>query len=269
MSIPEPLWPHGHPPTERDPACTDPVARDAIPTLAAVAPGAPGERRPAVIVLPGGAYRRHAPHEADPVAHWLHGLGLAAFVLRYRVWPNRHPAPEQDVDRAIRTVRERADEWGVDPTRVGVLGFSAGGHCAATAACHGRDAGRPDVAILCYALLDLATSHAGSLAVLLGSEPDPVELRRLTLTDAVHPGHPPTFLWTTADDGSVEVAKNALPYATALRRNGVPFALHVYPSGRHGLGLADESPEVAAWTTACASWLASRGWIAAQRDSAA
>jgi acetyl esterase/lipase len=267
-----PLWPAGAPPAGVDPACDDRALLDAVPTLTPVVVGAAGERRAAVIVLPGGGYGRHAPHEAEPVAEWLGSLGLAAFVCRYRVWPNRHPAPLADAERAVRLVRARAEEWGVDAARVGVLGFSAGGHCAATVACLGQPGrpdhadpverlnGRPDAAILCYAVLSLQPwSHTGSRDKLLGPAADPALVRQLSLENAVDAAHPPTFLWSTADDPAVSVF-NSLHYAAALRLKGVPFAMSVYPHGRHGLGLAGEAPQVAAWTGACADWLRGLGW---------
>lgn len=274
MSASFPLWPAGAPSAGVDPECSDRAALEMVPTLTPVVTGAPGESRAAVIVLPGGGYRGHAPHEAEPVAEWLGSLGLASFVCRYRLWPNRHPAPLHDAERAIRTVRARAAEWGVDAKRVGVLGFSAGGHCAASVSCLGqpgrpdhpdaveRESGRPDAAVLCYAVISFQPwSHSGSRENLLGRKPDPELLRQLSLENAVHDRCPPTFLWSTADDPGVTVF-NSLHYAGALRRNNVPFAMHVYPTGRHGLGLAQDVPHVQDWTGACASWLRSLGWAA-------
>lgn len=269
-----PLWPDGAPSSGIDPACTDELRLAARPTLTPVATGTADAPRPAIVVLPGGGYMGLAPHEAEPVAEWLGSLGLAAFVCRYRVWPNRHPAPLHDAERAIRTVRARAAEWGVDAKRVGILGFSAGGHCAASVSCLGqpgkpdhpdaieRENGRPDAAVLCYPVISFQPwSHVGSRDNLLGKGADPELLRQLSLENAVHDRVPPTFLWSTADDAGVTVF-NSLHYAGALRRHGVPFAMHIYPTGRHGLGLAQDLPHVRDWTTACASWLRALGWIA-------
>ncbi|HEX4216278.1 MAG TPA: alpha/beta hydrolase [Candidatus Dormibacteraeota bacterium] len=222
-------------------------------------------RSPAIVVLPGGGYRDLAPHEADPIASWLQGLGLAAFVLRYRIAPNRHPAPLDDVRLALRTVRERAGEWRVDPGRVGILGFSAGGHLAASAATLlPRDGGAeaaPDLAVLCYPVISFERyPHQGSVTNLLGEDPDPELLHRLSLETQVGGGTPPTFLWHTAADEGVAV-EHSLLFAQALAAHRVPFGLHVYPDGRHGLGLA-EGEEAAAWTGACAGWLRVLGWIA-------
>lgn len=274
MSAPEPLWPDGIPPSGIDPTCDDAARRDFVPTIEAVAPGARGEKRPAIVVLPGGGYGCHADHEGAPIAQWLHSLGLAAVVAKYRVWPHRHPGPLMDAERAVRTVRARADEWGVDSNRVGILGFSAGGHCAASCACLGqpgkpdhpdaveRFSGRPDAAILCYAVLSLQPwSHNGTRDNLLGKGADAELVRQMSLENAVHDRHPPTFLWSTADDQAVSIF-NSFHYAGALRRNGVPFAMHVYPNGPHGMGLAEKDAHVARWTAACADWLKSLGWIA-------
>jgi acetyl esterase/lipase len=216
---------------------------------------------PAVVVCPGGGYRRRAPHEGEPVARWLNGLGIAAFVLDYRVAPNQHPAPLEDAGRAMRTVRERAAEWRVDRGRVGILGFSAGGHVAASAGTLMDDAdGRPDLMVLCYPVITFGEHrHEGSMLNLLGEEP-PTELREaLSLERRVTAEMPPTFLWHTADDASVPV-ENSLVFAGALARHDVPFALHVFPRGRHGLGLAVEDPVVGAWTGLCAAWLAAQGF---------
>ncbi len=273
MTEPIPLWPTGVPSVGIDPTCTDRALLEAVPMLTPVVTGAPGEKRPAIVVLPGGGYSHHADHEGVPVAEWLGSLGLAAVVCRYRVWPNRHPGPLHDAERAIRMVRANAEAWGIDATRVGVLGFSAGGHCAASVSCLGqpgrpdhpdaveRFSGRPDAAVLCYPVVSFQPwSHGCSRDNLLGKAADPELVRQLSLENAVHDRVPPTFLWSTADDGGVSVF-NSLHYAGALRRHGVPFAMHIYPTGNHGLGLAKNVPHVADWTAACASWLKSLGWL--------
>jgi acetyl esterase/lipase len=225
-----------------------------------------------MIVCPGGGYHWLAPHEGEPVARWLNGLGIAAFVLEYRHAPQRHPAPLHDTQRAIRLVRHHAAEWNVAPDRVGILGFSAGGHLATTAGTH-HDAGdphaadpverlscRPDLLVLCYPVITfLPGGHSGSMANLLGDDP-PEELRR-SLSAELHvtPETPPAFLWHTAEDASVPV-QDSLLFASALHRAGVPFALHVFPRGRHGLGLAPDDLAVGQWTALCARWLAEQGF---------
>ncbi|MCC3373926.1 alpha/beta hydrolase [Cohnella sp. REN36] len=232
-----------------------------------------GEGRAAVIVAPGGGYGMRAEHEGAPIARWLNGLGISAFVLRYRVAPYRHPSPLLDIQRAIRTVRGRAGEWGIDPKRIGILGFSAGGHLVTTAATH-YDAGRadaedpiervscrPDLLIACYPVVTLQDphTHAGSRSNLLGDEPDAALVELLSNETQVTADTPPTFLWHTSDDGGVPV-ENSLLFAAALSKHRVPFDLHVYAHGRHGLGLAEADEHVNGWPDTCASWLRTVGF---------
>ncbi len=241
-------------------------AADGAPYLTAYLPD--GAIRGTMIVCPGGGYGRRAPHEGAPVAAWLNALGIAAFVLDYRVAPHQHPLPLTDTQRAIRHVRSNFANGGP----VGILGFSAGGHLAATAGTY-HDAGdpaaadpvervscRPDAIVLCYPVITFGEHlHAGSRTNLLGDDPS-VELRdALSLETRVNTETPPAFLWHTADDASVPV-ENSLLFAGALSRAGVPFALHVFPHGRHGLGLAEDDPVVGAWTGLCARWLAMQGF---------
>lgn len=227
----------------------------------------------AVIVCPGGGYTVRAAHEGEPIARWLNSIGVSAFVLQYRVAPNRHPAPLSDAQRAMRLVRHRAKEWGIRTDRIGILGFSAGGHLAATLSTHWdrgdasaddpieRESCRPDATILCYAVVSMSAPymHSGSRQNLLGPEPSPDLCRDLSIELQVNAETPPAFLWHTADDASVPV-DHAVDYSMALRRHGVPFALHVFPHGRHGLGLAPEAPDVAKWTDLCADWLHGLGF---------
>ncbi|GIP39912.1 acetylesterase [Paenibacillus sp. J31TS4] len=227
---------------------------------------------PAVVICPGGGYQRRAPHEGEPVARWLNAAGIAAFVLHYRVAPYRYPSALQDARRAIRLVRHHAADWGVDPARVGILGFSAGGHLAAATAT-GTEAeesppvdaadgqsGRPDVQVLAYPVISFGEfRHQGSLDRLLGPEPEETLVRQLSAENRVTGDTPPAFLWHTADDASVPV-ENSLLYAMALGRSGVPYELHVFPSGRHGLGLAGEHPHAAQWTGLCERWLRQQGF---------
>jgi acetyl esterase/lipase len=256
-----PLWPDDHPAARGE----DAPRLTPFP-LPGPAPSA------AIVVCPGGGYQRRADHEGEPVARWLNGLGLAAFVLDYRVAPHRHPAPLEDAQRAIRTVRDRADEWRVDPGRVGILGFSAGGHLAATAATRwdegdptaadrlGRRSSRPDLAILCYPVITFGPHrHEGSMINLLGADPPEPARAALSCERQVGAATPPTFLWHTAEDASVPV-QNSLLFAAALAEHAVPLELHVFPRGRHGLGLASEDPVVGAWTGLCAAWLRGRGF---------
>lgn len=257
-----PIWP-GEPPGSM------PGLRQPPPELVYF-PARGRERAPAVLVLPGGGYVQTAEHEGAPVARWLNSTGLAAFVLSYRVAPYRHPVPLMDAQRAMRQIRAGAASWGVDPSRVAALGFSAGGHLAATlatadaepAALPGEEgsSSRPDALVLCYPVVSFGPHrHDGSLRNLLGDDAPPSEAAALSAELRVGPTTPPAFLWRTADDEAVPV-ENSLLFASALRAQGVPFALHVFPHGRHGLGLADELPDVGRWRLLCADWFEQKGW---------
>ncbi len=233
-----------------------------------------GKSNGCIIVLPGGNFIRKSLHEAEPVAQWLNGLGIASFVLDYRVSPYHAPVPFLDVARAIRTVRARADEWGIDPCKIGVLGFSAGGHlaaCAATMHDNGdptsddpieRVSSRPDAAVLCYALTDLISheSDSGTLKNLFGEDHGDTALQA-----AWSPAHnvdsniSPIFLWHTAKDTSVPI-ENSFKMATAAKNAGGQVELHIYPDGRHGLGLADNM-DAGRWKSACASFFSNLDFI--------
>lgn len=232
--------------------------------------------RPAILVLPGGGYARQADHEAEPVAEWLATLGIHAFVLRYRVAPDRHPAPLEDAKAAMLFIRRGPHGLAVDQKRVGVLGFSAGGHLAATlstAAATGNrgldvDAAVPDLSVLCYPVVSLVHDmHQGSVDNLLGELPPSDLLAALSAELNVTARTPPAFLWHTADDDAVPVG-NSLDYAKALIAAGVPAELHVFPEGRHGLGLAAGEPGPGQWTSLCASWLERAGWADSTAEAA-
>ncbi|MCC7490878.1 MAG: alpha/beta hydrolase [Fimbriimonadaceae bacterium] len=259
-----PLWPAGAPGLDS----ASPAFNPTITPYPLESPQPHG----AVIVCPGGGYAGRAPHEGQPIAEMLNAQGVSSFVLDYRVAPYRHPWPLGDAQRALRWVRHHAGQWRIDPQRVGILGFSAGGHLAGSAATHwdegqaeatdpiDRQPCRPNAAVLCYAVLSFEKfRHTGSMSNLLGPNP-PDELRRsLSCELQVNAATPPTFLWHTAADPGVPV-ENSLMFASALSAHQVPFALHVYPRGRHGLGLAPDEPYVATWATLCGQWLAELGW---------
>jgi acetyl esterase/lipase len=258
-----PIW-QGTPPG------FDPSFAQPVPTLAPyLASG--GKPSGAVVVLPGGGYGRKAPHEAEPVALWLNSLGISAFVLDYRVAPYHSPIPLLDARRAIQVVRSKAEEWSVDLEHVAILGFSAGGHLASTTGTHfesifgpedhvSQYSSRPDAMILCYPVISFGKyGHSGSMENLLGPNP-PDDLRETYSNEKrVTDKTPPAFLWHTADDASVPV-ENSLMFAQALRGCGVPFELHVFPSGQHGLGLAADHPYAGGWTALCGKWLKAFGF---------
>jgi len=260
-----PLWPNGAPGA----VGTDPVD---IPTLT---PYFPKEKAngAAVIVCPGGGYSHLADHEGKPVAEWLSSIGITAFVLKYRLGPRyHHPAPLQDAARAIRIVRSHAAEWKLDPRRIGILGFSAGGHVASTAGTH-FDAGnpsatdviervssRPDVMILIYPVITMGQfTHAGSKKLLIGENAPADLVKLLSNEEQVTKETPPTFLVHTANDSAVPV-ENSLRFADALRKVGVPFELHVYERGRHGFGMGGTDPILSTCPARCADWLRLQGF---------
>jgi len=261
------LWPDGAP------AAVGKEPAD-VPTLTVFAAPKDKATGAAVIVCPGGGYSHLADHEGRPVAEWLNKLGISAFVLKYRVGPRyHHPQPLQDAARAIRTVRARASEWQLDPNRIGILGFSAGGHLASTIGTH-FDAGkadavdpiervssRPDLMILIYPVITMREfTHAGSKRMLLG-EGAPGELVKLLSNDEqVTKETPPAFLIHTADDPGVPV-ENSLRFAAALRKARVPVEIHVYEHGPHGFGLGVKDPILATWPQRCAEWLKMHGFM--------
>jgi acetyl esterase/lipase len=273
-----PLWPQGTPGAKGSDPKLD------IPTLSVWLPKPEAATGAAVVICPGGGYQMLADdHEGKQVAQWLNSLGAAAFVLKYRLGPRyHHPAMLDDAARAIRTVRAGGKKWGVDPHRVAILGFSAGGHLASTAATH-FDAGkadaddpiervssRPDRAILVYPVIALATpyGHTGSKKNLLGDNPSEDLVRSLSNETQVTPETPPTFLAQTNEDTAVP-AENSLLFVMALRRAKVPVEFHLFEKGRHGLGLGSGSkqfgiaPDLAfqEWPKLCAIWLKGQGFL--------
>jgi acetyl esterase/lipase len=209
-----------------------------------------------VIVCPGGGYAGYAENEAEPVAQWLRGLGLPASVFRYPVHA-RHPAPVEAVRAEIRRIRKGG------AGRIALMGFSAGGHLAGHAALAARawDSERVDAVILGYPVVSMEIeADPDSQVELLGPEPS-AEMRSATSLDRlVAAGAPPFFIWHTADDATVPVRHSYL-LAQALARHGVSHALHVFPEGEHGLGLARGGGEPEGWTALCAAWLSARGWL--------
>jgi acetyl esterase/lipase len=247
-----------------------------MPTLTPFLPAKDKANGAAIIVLPGGGYGHLSDREGPPVAEWLNTLGITAFVLKYRLGPRyHHPAPLQDAQRAIRTVRARAKDWGLDPQRIGILGFSAGGHLAATAGTHfasGRSdapdpiervSSRPDLMILIYPVITMRElTHQGSKENLLGPQPSPELVTLLSNEEQVTKETPPTFLVHTMTDPAVPV-ENSMMFAAALRKASVPFEFHLYERGPHGFALGDKDPILATWPARCADWLRLHGFTGA------
>jgi|LFRM01.1.fsa_nt_gb acetyl esterase/lipase len=224
-------------------------------------PAAAGQGRGSIIICPGGGYTHKAAHEGEPIALKLNAYGLNAYVLDYRVHPDLHPSPYQDARRALLIARERASQNGSRPDRVGILGFSAGGHLAASAGTMwDQEACRPDAMVLCYPVISFGKSgHVGCRINLLGESATKTQIDDLSLENRVDRHTPPTFLWHTADDAAVPV-ENTLLMAAALAARHVPFACHIYPHGAHGLGLASQYPDISGWPDACVAFLESLGF---------
>jgi acetyl esterase/lipase len=215
----------------------------------------------AVVVCPGGGYQMLAmDHEGKQIALWLNGYGVSAFVLKYRLGPRyHHPAMMQDVQQAMRMVRSRAAEFKIQPDRIGVWGFSAGGHLASTAATHFETkdgvASRPDFAILAYPVITMKEfTHKGSRRNLLGENPDPALVDLMSNEMQVTAQTPPTFIFFTSDDSAVPV-QNGVMFYEALRNAGVPAEMHIFRTGPHGVGLAPDYPDLSWWPKLLAEWM--------------
>jgi acetyl esterase/lipase len=264
-----PLWPDGAP------GALGTSSND-IPTLTPYLCGT-NATGAAMIICPGGGYSRLASHEGEGYALWLNQHGISCFVLTYRLGSHgyRHPAMLQDGTRAVRWVRAHADEYKIDARRVGLMGSSAGGHLTSTVLTHfdagdtnsadavERQSSRPDLGILCYAVISMAQfAHKGSHDNLLGTNASPELVKLLSNELQVKTNTPPCFLWTTFEDKTVPM-ENTMMFAEALRKNHVPFDLHVYEKGGHGMGLGDKkepSTPHHPWAADCLFWLKQRGF---------
>jgi acetyl esterase/lipase len=262
------LWPNGAPGALGD----RPEDKPSLTPFLTVSGNATGS---AVVICPGGGYAHLADHEGRPVAQWLNTLGIKAFVLKYRLGPSgyRHPAMLQDAQRAIEYVRSHAKELGIDPAKIGIMGFSAGGHVASSAGTHfspgdpnaadplARVSSRPDFMILIYPVITMGEfAHAGSRKNLLGDHPPQELIDLMSNEKQVTRETPPAFLVHTENDATVPV-ENSLQFAAAMRKAGAGVELHVFQTGpKHGYGLAAGDPVVGIWPKLCESWLRARGF---------
>jgi acetyl esterase/lipase len=266
---PQPLW-TGAVPGQKD-------GDKDVPVMYVHRPLAEDVNGAAVVICPGGGYGGLAiSYEGHEVAQWLNTLGITGIVLKYRHAPKyQHPIPLSDAQRALRLVRANAKDWQIDAKRVGILGFSAGGHLAASAGTHfdhGRDLGnkddaidglscRPDFMILVYPVITMTDphTHKGSRQNLLGKEPDPKLIELMSNEKQVNAKTPPTFLAHTSEDTAVP-PQNSTMFYDALVKNKVPAELHIYEKGPHGLGM-DRRPDLpfSSWTKRCAAWMEGRG----------
>lgn len=252
------------------------ITKVSHPTLTVYLPPKEKATGTGIIVVPGGGYQMvAASHEGSDVAKKFNEMGVAAFVLKYRLpddrtMVNKEIGPIQDAQRAIQLVREKAKDWGVDKDRVGIIGFSAGGHLASTAGTHFNHAYidvskktnlRPDFMILVYPVISFADSiaHIGSRDNLLGKNPSPEKIREYSNELQVTKKTPPTFLVHAENDSTVKV-QNMLLFATALQKNKVPFDFYLYDKGGHGFGLNNPTSEIK-WMDLVQEWMNKNGWL--------
>jgi len=262
-----PLWPKGAP------GALGTTPED-IPAVEVFLPAA-NPMRSAVVICPGGGYRQLSiDNEGENVAHWLTDRGVAAVVLRYRLGPRyHHPIEIGDAQRSLRYVRAHADQFGIDKNKLGIWGFSAGGHLAATAGTHfdsgnasatdpiDRESSRPDFMVLSYAVITFEPPYAnmGTRSTLLGDHPDSNLVTLLSNEQQVTHETPPAFIFHTSDDPSVSAA-NAVMMYQALVNKGVPAELHIYQHGPHASGLAQRFPQLRGWTDQLMHWMVFNGW---------
>ena len=265
------LWPAGETPLAKGTGKGhEPTLTISLPYRSATNTGV------GVVVCPGGGYGHLAvEHEGWQVAAWLNAHGIAAFVLQYRHAPDYgEPVPLMDAHRAIRTVRHRAEEWKVDPDKIGVLGFSAGGHLTTSTAVHwnmetplvndaiDQASARPNFVVPVYPVVTMTDphTHKGSRKNLLGKDPSPELIETYSNEKQVNKDTPPAFIVHTGDDSAVPV-QNALLFYEAYVNAGVPAELHVLETGRHGLGLGGGNTAFAQWPDLCLTWLRTRGLL--------
>jgi len=266
------LWPNGAPGAKG----TDEGDK---PTLTIYLPDKEKATGAAVVIFPGGGYGHLAmDHEGIQIAQWLNSIGVAGFILKYRHSNSGagygHPAPLQDAQRAIKTVRSRAKQWGVSPDRIGIIGFSAGGHLASSAGTHfqnrysepvdeiDRCSCRPDFMILMYPVVSFTEwyTHKGSRRNLLGDNPDADLVENLSNEKQVTPETPPTFLVHADDDNGVP-SENSVAFYLALRKAKVPAEMHIYEKGGHGFGPGLGKGACSSWMVRCADWMKGRGLL--------
>ncbi|WP_339316152.1 GDSL-type esterase/lipase family protein [Paenibacillus sp. FSL R10-2734] len=216
--------------------------------------------RPFILVLPGGGYTLLAQHEGAPVAKWLNTLGIHAGVLDYQVGSFNVTSLLNDVEEALKWIREAPKDWNVISEQVGMIGFSAGGHLASIYTTTRPE--KPNILLLGYPVITFQEpyAHKGSRLHFLGDHPTQVELHGYSSETQVTSQMPPTFIWTTANDASVPV-ENSLLFSTALSKQGIPFELHVFEEGRHGLGLSMDNPHCQQWLSISEKWLSKHHYV--------
>ena len=263
------LWEHGAPGAQGS-------APEDVPTITAFVPMDPTRSGTAVLIAPGGSYHMLASnHEGRQVANWFNAMNVTAFVLKYRLGPKYHnPIELEDAQRAMRWVRAHAAQYGFNPNRVGMMGFSAGGHLTSTVGTHFDDGNpsasdpidrvscKPDFLILGYPVITMLPpyAHEGSVTNLLGDNSTTEQRKQMSSELHVTAQTPPTFLLSTTEDGLVPV-ENTVMFYMALRKAGVPAEMHVFEKGPHGVGLDLADPVLGVWPTLLANWLRERGLL--------
>ena len=268
----EVLWPGGAPGAKG-------TAPGDVPKLTIYLPEKDKATGTAIVICPGGGYGHLAmDHEGHQIAQWLNSFGVAGFILQYRHRNSGagygHPAPLQDAQRAVRTVRSRATEWGIKPDRIGILGFSAGGHLTSTAVTHFNDkayeardkidkaSARPDFGVLVYPVVSFTEpfTHVGSRRNLLGKDASQEMMEEFSNEKQVTAQTPPCFLISTWEDTGVP-AENSIYFYLALRKVKVPAELHVFAKGPHGFGLGKHLEGTSAWPSLCQNWMTVSGFL--------
>ncbi|MCM8785335.1 MAG: alpha/beta hydrolase [Candidatus Omnitrophica bacterium] len=220
-----------------------------------------------IIVFPGGGYVTRAPHEREPIALWLNKIGISSFLLDYRVSPYKYPIPFLDAKRSIKFVRYNAKKFNIDPDRIGIIGFSAGGHLASLVGVHfdygekkaedpvEKISSRPNLLILCYPVISFVNyPHQGCIKNLIGDNTSKEILEYLSSEKNVRKDTPFCFIWHTQNDQVVPVFHSIL-FSLSLKEKNINFQLHIFDNGPHGLGLAENNPSVSKWTLLCEEWL--------------
>jgi acetyl esterase/lipase len=281
------LWPEGIPGSKTDPDYTEKITTDngritrcervTNPDLTVFLPSAGKANGTAVLICPGGGYSTLAfDHEGNAIAGWLNDNGVAGIILKYRlpsdkIMINKSIGPLQDAQEAMRIIRRNAERWNINATKIGVIGFSAGGHLASTLSTHYAEnvykvsdnvSARPDFSILVYPVIsfDTAITHMGSRNNLIGLNPDKSLIIHFSNDQQIDQETPPAFLVHSADDRAVP-AKNSINYFLGLQKNNIPAELHIFQKGGHGYGLAPKGGTESSWPDLCVKWMKESGWM--------
>lgn len=281
------LWPDGIPGSISDPSYIEKIITTdgritrcnnvVTPDLTVFLPAPEKANGAAVMICPGGGYGTLAfDHEGNAIAKWLNDNGIAGIILKYRlpsdqIMKDKSVGPLQDAQEAMRVIRRHAPEWKIDPEKVGVIGFSAGGHLASTISTHYAEnvydvkdntSARPDFSLLIYPVISMDTliTHRGSRNNLLGLKPGDDLVKRFSNELQITAGTPPAFLVHSSDDNAVPVM-NSINYYKGLQKNKIPAELHIFQKGGHGYGLAPNGGTESAWSGLCLKWLMQMGFL--------